>query len=82
MLLQHPGMGDRLLDIDRVSRHRLAQRADERERVDPGAVLRLGLGGALSGDDAIVFVLLPGALVGMHCDADPGRLGSLDEEVQ
>src|SRR6202048_78573 len=39
MLAQKLGMRDGFVDVDRVGRHILAERAEQRERIDPAAVL-------------------------------------------
>src|SRR5262249_56422102 len=41
MLADERGMGDRLVHVDRVGGHHLAQRAQQRERIDGASVLRL-----------------------------------------
>ncbi len=82
MLLQYPGMGDRLLDIDRVFGHRFTQRADERQRVDLAGVPSLGLGGVLRGHDPVVLAPPLHTPLGVLARADAGRLCGFDQEAQ
>src|SRR5499426_3102306 len=55
VLADERGMGDRLVHIDRVGGHHLAERAHERERIDGASVLRLLALGAQLRNIAVVL---------------------------